>query len=80
MAAKEVKDFMRRGRGERRQAVEEPEPKILIHFTLVIEPKPYFVPCKEVGSSPKCEMDDVIALGTKAPKTLIDLTFCLCNS
>ena len=76
MAAKEVKDFMRRGRGERRQAVEEPEPKILIHFTLVIEPKPYFVPCKEVGCPPICEMDNVLALGTKAPKTLNCITFC----
>ena len=30
--------------------------------------KAYFVPCKEVGCPPKCEMDDVIALCTKAPK------------
>ena len=39
--------------------------------------KAYFVPCKEVGCPPKYEMDNVIALGTKTPKTLIDLTFLL---
>ena len=58
--------------------MEESGPKILIHFTHVIEPKPYFVPCKEVGCPPMCEMGNVIALGTKAPKTLIELTFFAC--
>ena len=55
--------------------MEEPGPKILIHFTLVIEPKPYFEPYKEVGCPTICEMDNVLALGTKAPKTLNCITF-----
>ena len=76
----EVNNLREEEGGERREAVEELGPKILIHFTLVIEPKPYFVPCKEVGCPPICEMDNVLALGTKAPKTLICITFCLCTS
>ena len=39
-----------------------------ILFTLVNEPQGLFCTCQEVGCPPKCEMDDVIALGTKTPK------------
>ena len=39
--------------------------------------KPYFVPCKEVDCLPKCEMDNVIALGIIALETLNCITFFL---